>query len=264
MFGYNFFNNLMWRYCVLMGTLVNQININRYDTNGNVTNIIRVPLTFGPKQKVLTRVQTDPNLNRPFSSILPYMSFEVKKIYFDKERHLNILDQSIGRTNANKNLVSFVYGPATYNIEFELNATTSYFEDGLQIVEQIIPFFQPDWTATLKLIETDEIEVLRDIIVVLDDINFQDNWDGNYDKRQYVEWTFNFTMKAYFFGPINKNRIIKDIKVQFGTSDDNVLETMEITPGLTANGEPTSDPNQTIDWSDIDWTQDYGFIIKKE
>lgn len=262
MFGFNFYHGLQRKYLIYFGTIFNMIFIDRVDSSGNVTQTLRVPITYGPKDKVLSRVTSDPNLDRPFSSVLPYISFENTGLVFDQERHLNNLNQHVGHHTVNKNLASYVFNPAPYNLDFELNVMVKNLEDGVRIMEQILPFFQPDWTATLKLI--DEPDVRMDIPIILKNITTTDEWMGNYDKRRVITYKFDFTMKAYFFGPVSLNRVIKKSIVNAGTANNVVNERLTVTPGLTANGTPTTNPNETIDWSDIDWNQDYDFIIKTE
>ena len=259
MFGYNYYHGSLRRYIIYFGTLFNEIYIDRVDSSNTVAQTIRVPITYGPKDKVLSRVATDPLLDKPFSSVLPYISFENTGMYFDQERHLNSLNQQVGHDLKNKNLATMVYNPAAYDLTFEMNVMVKNLEDGVRILEQILPFFQPDWTSTIKLIDNPDVRM--DIPVVLQSIDTKDEWMGNYDKRRVITYTFKFVMRAYFYGPVTLERVIKKANINFGTKDGFVDDTVVITPGLTANGTPTIDPALTVDWSNIDWNQNYDFII---
>jgi hypothetical protein len=253
---------------VYFGTIFNEIFIDRVDASNTVIQTIRVPITYGPKDKVLSRVEADPDLSRPFASVLPYISFENTGMRFDEERHLNNLNYQVGHNTTNKNLAPFVYNPASYDLDFEMNVMVKNLEDGTRIIEQILPFFQPDWTSTLRLIDVPDVR--RDIPVVLTGIKTTDTWTGDYNKRRVITYTFTFTMRAYFFGPVSTNRIIKKANINFGTVEaDNVnsaviYDTVMVTPGLTIDGKPTTNPNLSVPYSEIDWSADYDFIIQKE
>ena len=262
MFGQTYYHGSIRKYITLFGTLFNDIYIRRYDAAGNMVKIIKVPITYGPKDKVIARIQADPALNRPFAISLPYMSFELTSATYDTARKLNTVGQMV-HVNQNKNIAGYNYSPVPYNLTFQLNVMVKNAEDGSKIIEQILPYFTPDWTASIRIIDSPEIIV--DIPTVLGTVTAADSYEGNFTERRALTWTLQFTMKAYLFGPMRKSKIIKIAKTNLGFADaNNVLtdyETFTLQPGLTANGEPTSNVSLTVPYSEIDWTQDYGFAV---
>ena len=272
MFGSTWYHGTIRRYVILFGTLFNDVYIRRYDSTGNVINLIKVPITYGPKDKVIARLEADPNLNRPYATILPYMSFEMLDVKYAGDRKLATTVKVPYLNTQNRNLSTYVYNPVPYDLTFRLNILVKNAEDGAKILEQILPFFTPDWTTTIKII--DDPEVIMDIPTVLSQVASQDTWEGNFTDRRYITWTLTFTMHGYLFGPIKKSKIIKKVinNILFNADIDSVLpqdatlidETITVTPGLTVNGTPTSNASQSIDYSEIDWNDDYGYIVDIE
>lgn len=273
MFGHTYYHETIRRYVILFGTLFNDIYIKRYDSQGNQTNMIRIPITYGPKDKVLARLNADPNLDRPYSIILPYITFQITNIKYAQDRKLT----STGRQPylaASKNYSTYVYNPVPYDLEFQMSIIVKNAEDGSKILEQILPFFTPDWTTTIKII--DDPSIIIDVPLVLNTIQSQDNWEGAIGDRRYLTWTLNFTMRGQLFGPIAKSKIIKkaitnvafnsNVSTNLTTSynDRRVDEIITVTPGLTANGTPTSNAAESVDYSLIDWNDDYGYIVDVE
>lgn len=265
MFGATFYHGSIRKYIILFGTLMNEIYIRRYNSNGDVVNLIKIPITYGPKDKVIARVNSDPNLDKPFSIVLPYMSFELKSIQYDPERKL----PTIGRAaylNSNKNIANYMYNPVPYTLNFELNVMVKNAEDGSKILEQILPYFTPDWTATIRII--DDPEIIIDVPTIIGQPTCQDTYDnGGLGDRRVLTWTIPFTMKGYVFGPVRKSKIIKEARINFGYKEGvndelinvNSFETIVTVPGLTANGTPTSNVSESVAYSEIDWTDDYGY-----
>jgi hypothetical protein len=262
-FNYNFYHGTIRRYIVLFGTLFNQIYITRTDDEGTSTSQIRVPITYGPKDKVLARATMDPNLDRPFGSIVPYITFEMIRMYYDTERHLATQGREVGPNSTNKDLANWTYNPVAYNRLFEMNVIVKNAEDGVKILEQILPFFTPSWTAKVQLI--DDPVIIKDVPVTLLDHSTEDSWEGNFENRRYLAHTLRFEMKGYLFGPVERSKIIKKFEGNFGPMNpDGSLGGLDaqvaVTPGLTANGEPTSDPNETVPYEQINWEDDFGYI----
>lgn len=274
MFGQTWYHGSIRRYIILFGTMFNDIYIRRYDAAGNMVKLIKVPITYGPKDKVIARVTQDPNLNRPFAAILPYMSFELNSIQYDGTRKLNTVNQIVNIDPNNKNLARYNYNPVPYNLNFTLSCMVKNAEDGAKIMEQILPFFTPDWTATIRLI--DDPEIVVDIPTILNDVQVSDAWEGNFTERRALTWTLKFTMKGYVYGPTRKSKIIKkaeaNIKFKLASGGNTeigdtatyfVAETMTVQPGLTANGQPTSNVAESVPYSEISWTDDYGFAFEQ-
>ena len=253
----HFYNGTTRKYIALFGSLFNKMSITREDNIGAEIQRMVVPISYGPYQKFLAKIKQDADLNRPQAISLPRMSFEMLSMTYDGPRKTN----SLNKINAGDN--SFIYSPAPYNIEFNLYVMTTYAEDGTQILEQILPFFQPEYTFSAYII--DEIEAM-DIPLVLSSVSAEDLYEADFESRRALMWTLSFTMKAWFFGPIRERKRIKFIDIrnypQLTTDGDgsNIL----IQPGLTANNEPTSDINETISYEQIDIGDDWGIITTIE
>ncbi len=159
-----------------------------------------------------------------------------------------------------------VYVPVPYDINFELSILASGADDAGKILEQILPFFTPEWTVTAKIFEDTHPDYTVDLPVVLNSVTSQDTYDEGWTKRRAVTWVLSFTMQAYFYGPISEHSIIKIAKVSFFTdvTANVVAERVTVQPGLTANGEPTSNISLTIPYDEIDENDDYGYIVTIE
>lgn len=271
MFGQTFYFSTMRKYVTLFGTLFNDIHITRTDKSGNTTVFMKIPITYAPKEKMLARVQQDPNIDRPTATIpLPMMSFEMTSVTYDSNRKLNTINRSAVKSN-NPNILKYQYNPVAYNIGFRLYILVKNAEDGTKIIEQILPYFTPDFTTTIHLIP--EMEITMDIPVVLNNVMQEDTYDGNFKERRALIWTLDFTLKGYLYGPVKQSKIIKFANTVFyvaNTADirDSVdVKTWDsyvrITPGLTANGEPTSNAALSVNTNLIEATDDYGYIIEK-
>jgi len=275
MFGGPFYFGLIRKYVILMGTLLNQIHITRTDKAGNVTSLMKVPITYGPKDKMLARIVQDPGIDRPTATLpLPMISFEMGKMSYDGSRKLNTIGKSSVKDNSNISKFKYQYNPVPYNIEFRVFVYAKNAEDGTKIVEQILPYFTPDWTTTVKLIP--EMEVTMDVPIILNNISQADNYDGNFVNRRAIIWQLDFVLKGYLYGPVKSSGIIKFTKTNFyipttdkivdGVGITPVAERVTTQPGLTANGQPINyigKPNAntgTVPYVEVESDDDYGFI----
>lgn len=260
-----FYNETTRKYVAIFGTYFNQIKIKRTNAAGDDLQEMIVPISYAPFQKILARVTQDPDLDRPTAVTLPRMSFEMNSMTYDGERKINptmkIRKQTIQEGSNGR---GFVYAGVPYNLEFSLYIMTKYSEDAAKILEQIIPFFNPDFVSTVRLI--DDLEPI-DIPLVLNSVTTEEVYEGNFDERQSVLYTLSFTMKAWYFGPDREKPVIKfvDVKVTQNTSPnadiDEVYQSRYTSqPGLTANGQPTVDIDETIPYQQIDFDDDWGVI----
>lgn len=263
MFGHRFYHQTTRRYVAIFGTLFNDISITRKNNSGVQQQIMKVPLNYGPMQKFLSRTQQDPEFRAP-AITLPRMSFQLVSMTYDGERKLANSTMFTKRVPTSPNGISAQYTPAPYNLEFELNIMTKYEEDGSKILEQILPFFKPEFTVTAKLI--DEMDTLTDIPIVLNNVSHEDTYEGSYEERRTLIWTLSFTLKGYFFGPISEKKIIKfvDINVYDDLTANSAVTSVTVQPGLTANGEPTTDITQTIPYTDIEFDDNWAYIVRIE
>lgn len=198
MLGTYFYHQIIRKTVVSFGTIFNQIHIKHKSDDGVTVSEMRVPLAYGPRQKFLARIEEQSNLNKPTQITLPRMSFEMNSLQYDVSRKAGITQTFKASDGSN---LKKVYLPVPYNIGFELNILTKLNDDALQIVEQILPFFQPSFTLTIDLI--DSIGEKRDVPVVLESINFQDDYEGDFSTRRSLIYTLQFTAKTYLFGPIS-------------------------------------------------------------
>jgi len=210
MFGNYFYNESMRRMTIGFGQIFNNIQIKRRDSNGNITQSIAVPLAYAPKEKFLARLDAQPSLdNREFAITLPRMSFEISGISYDSSRKLTRV-QKFKHVKAGKEgkVLNYNYTPVPYNISYNLYSFTASAEAGLQIIEQILPFFQPDFTVTVNAIP--ELNIKRDIPIVLNTVNYEDTYNGDFSQRRAVIYTLGFTAKTYLFGPASTQKVIKE------------------------------------------------------
>jgi T4-like virus Myoviridae tail sheath stabiliser len=220
MLGTYFYHEIIRKIVTAFGSLFNTIEIRHKDAEGNYLDQIRVPIAYGPTQKFLARIEQQPELNKPIEITLPRMSFEMTSIQYDPSRKV-ALTQSFKALQGNT--LKQVYMPVPYNLGFELNVISKLQEDALQVVEQIIPFFQPYFNLTVDLVP--EIGEKRDIPLILDSISFQDDYEGDFSSRRILIYTFQFTVKAYFFGPISPSTDGLIRRVQVDTYSDTDINT---------------------------------------
>jgi hypothetical protein len=214
MLGTYYYHEIMRKTIVAFGTLFNQIYIRHDDRSGNTYSDLKVPLAYGPSQKFLARLEQQEDLNKPVQITLPRMSFEMNNIQYDSTRKVGITQtfKAVDKDNAN---VKKVFMPVPYNVGFELNILTKLNDDALQIVEQILPYFQPSFNVTIDLI--DSIGEKRDVPIVLDSISFQDDYEGDFSTRRALIYTLRFTAKTYLFGPVadSSEGLIKKVQVDY-------------------------------------------------
>ena len=237
---------------IAFGQLFNNIQIKRKDSSGSVIQSIRVPLAYAPKEKFLTRLDQQPDLeNREFAITLPRMSFEISSIEYDAGRKLNRLQKfKKVKTSAEGKILDFNYMPVPYNISYSLNVFTATAEAGLQIIEQILPYFQPDYTVTIKAIP--DLDIKRDVPIVLNSVNYEDSYNGDYTTRRAVIYTLGFTAKTYLFGPAQTQKVVKTVQSDLYSDIDQSNKAREERIVITPN--PTS----------ADADDDFGFTTTIE
>ena len=197
MLGTYFYHEILRKTVIGFGTLFNNINIRHKDASGTNFSVMKVPLAYGPMQKFLARIQQQPDLDRETAITLPRLSFEMQGLQYDPTRKTGIAQTFLTKngTNAKK-----VYMPVPYNVGFELSIMSKLSDDALQILEQIVPYFQPSFNITINLISS--IGEKKDIPIVLESINYSDQYEGGFDTRRTIIYTLSFTAKTYLFGPL--------------------------------------------------------------
>ena len=223
MLGNRFYNQSFRRLIIAFGQVFNNIVIQRTNSTGGVTSRIKVPLAYAPKEKFLVRLDQQANLNsREFATSLPRMGFEITGLSYDPSRKLTRVQKySQVKSGEDGKKLNFNYTPVPYNINLQLYIFTATAEDGLQIVEQILPFFQPDFTVTINQVPA--LDIKRDVPIILGNINYEDSYDGDFTTRRAVIYTLSFTAKTYLFGPMNNSNVIKKSQTDIGTDTDSPL-----------------------------------------
>ena len=231
-----FYYKLIRKYVVLFGNMFNNITVVRREKDTDIEiQRVKVPIIYAPKDKYVTRLATDPDLYREIQTVLPRMSFELTPngITYDVSRKQNSLLKQYNCGAATG--INSAYMGVPYDFTFELNIYSKTIDDGNQIIEQILPYFQPDFTLTVNPIP--ELGILKDIPIILNDVTYNPQYEGNYDSVRYVYWTLTFTVKGYLFGPISTPKIIrKSIANIFNDPSIVAGYTIKINTGTGNNG----------------------------
>ena len=245
----------------MFGNMFNDIDVSRFNKAGTAVQTIRVPIAYGPKEKFLVRLRDDANLNKKVAITLPRLSFEVTDMTYDPTRTLNKMQRNTNISKgADKNRSQFT--PVPYDINITLSGMFDNNEDAVQVVEQILPFFRPEWTNSVKLVP--EMNEYYDIPTVLTGMSIEDAYDADFQSRRAIIYTFTFTVKGYIFGPVSNKGVIKRTILDF-TSDltGGPDSKIKLTPGLLANGNPTSNSSASIAIGGITSNTDYGYAFDK-
>lgn len=219
---------------VAFGNLFSDMKIARKvgdSKNGVTSKIIEVPISYAPREKWLVRLQQDPSLVQSTYVNLPRMSFEILAFSYDPQRKqpkMNVI------SNCNSTNPLKVPTGAPYNLEIQLNILTKTQEDGLQIVEQILPYFAPDLTLRIKAVE--EIGLKIDVPIVLNSVTTQDDYDGDFQTRRFVTNTLSFTAKTQYFGPISNKSNIQIVQAKLYGNEELTYKLAD----FTAAGEDES------------------------
>lgn len=269
MFGSQFYHQSLRKYVIMFGNMFNDIVVKQYNTDGTAASVIAVPIAYGPKEKFLVRRQQDPNLDQQVSIQLPRLAFEMTTLNYDSTRRLNSKGKNI-IVVSDKNKADYQHMPVPYDMTFNLYAYVRNADDGAQIMEQIVPYFGPEWTNTIDIIPGMNIKI--DIPTILNTVSIEDTYEGSFDNRRAIIYTMDFTIKGYFYGPVRRAGVIKRAQVDFGivanTSGPITLEDVRntgrssrvvITPGLLANGSPTTNSAASISYKLISANSDFGF-----
>jgi len=233
MFEY-FYNEIFRSVIIGFGSLFNGIQIQHKDENDSTFSVIKVPLAYGPTQKFLARLQQNPDLNAPVQITLPRMSFEFTNLAYDSSRK-STQTQTVVYTNSDGTETKRGYLPVPYNMTITLSIYTKLNDDMLQIIEQIVPYFQPGYTLPIKFLGN--LKELVNVPVQLDNIDMSDDYEGNFDTRRALIYTLTFTAKTYVFGPLKdvSSDIIKKVSVGYvaGSTSGNSYQrdvTYQVTP----------------------------------
>ena len=211
MLGQQFYHETIRKVIVSFGTMFNDIQLVRKDNSGVITQSMKVPLAYGPRQKFLVRLREDADLTKQVAITLPRIGFEIKNLSYDSGRKLNRVQQFKKVKGSETKQLDAQYMPVPYNLELELYVMAKQSDDALQIVEQILPYFQPDYTLTIN--DMADMGIKRDVPIVLNSIGYEDSYEGDFTSRRALIYTLSFTAKFYLYGPVTSSKVIKTVQV---------------------------------------------------
>ena len=210
MLGQQFYHETTRKVVVAFGTMFNDIHLVRKDNDGSIVQTMKVPLAYGPRQKFLVRLREDADLTKQVAVTLPRIGFEITGLSYDPGRKLNRVQQ-FKKVKGNKSeQLDTQYMPVPYNVDFELYILSKQSDDALQIVEQILPYFQPDYTVTIN--DNTDMGIKRDVPVILTSVGYTDDYEGEFTARRAIIYTLNFTAKFYLYGPVTSTKVIKTVQ----------------------------------------------------
>lgn len=243
MLGAHFYNQAIKKTVVGFGTLFNNLTVVDIDPQDPTNTLGKqaVGLAYAPKEKFLTRLEENPDLSKT-AIVLPRMYFEMTGVSYDSSRKTSPVQkyQTVIADNGDEVRAQFV--PVPYNLEFELGILARNQDDGLQLLEQILPYFQPQFNITINFIP--DMDEKRDVAIVLNSVDYSDEWDGNFNQRRFLTWTLRFTAKTYIYGPFSTADIIRKVIVYERQGEINVADrSTKLTYTPKALTDTTSDPN---------------------
>ena len=237
MLGQQFYHETIRKVVIAFGTMFNNIQLVRRDNDGTVVQSMKVPLAYGPRQKFLARLAEDPDLTKQVAVTLPRIGFEINDLTYDPARKLNRVQKFKKTKTGNSKKLETQFMPVPYNIGFELYILSKNSDDALQIVEQILPFFQPDYTLTIN--DMADMGIKRDVPVILNSIGYEDDYaDAEFAARRSIIYTLSFTAKFYLYGPVTSSSIIKTVQVDQFSDVKTAIPARE--QRLTVTPDPTT------------------------
>lgn len=249
------------------------IYVQKQTSTMQTVNLVKVPIAYGPRQKWLGMLRGNPDLNRPVGITLPRMGVEMVGMSYAPERKLNSTNQFVANystnylsvnpsANGDPSSASFVYVPVPMDITWRLDIMTNTQDDASQIMEQIIPAFTPEWVNRVRLV--DELGIEFNIPIVFHSAALADSYgDGDNNERRILTWSLGFEMKGYIIGPPHVSKIIKISKADiYMNNDTNWIFESNTSPGMTANGQPTTNPALSVDPLTINQGDNWGYAVQ--
>ena len=253
MLGTHFYHEIIRKTIVGFGTLFNNIELRRTDSSGNVIQTQKIPLSYGPREKFLARIEAEPQLDgRSETQItLPRIAFEMQGITYDPSRKLSPIQICTSPKTDTTDAVYKQYSPVPYNLDFELNIISKNNNDSVQILEQILPYFQPMFNISIKLVEL--TKETKDVPIILNSVGMQDDYEGDFLSRRSLVHTLSFTVQGYLYGPTSDQGIIREVDVNTGTNfiiDDPVVN-VNVVPNPTTVDPDDAPINTTTTITDL-------------
>ena len=214
MLGSTFYHQTIRKYVAVFGTLFNDINIERKNSSGTVVEKLKVPLAYGPKQKWLLAVQDTTADRKVAATRTPRMGFAMTGVTYDSARKLSTIGRNVAaNTSSTSTNMNTMYNPVPYNFDFELFILVKNAEDGTQILEQVLPYFTPEFTVTVNTIP--DMNIKADVPILLNSSSVADEYEGDLSTRRTITWTLSFTLKGFIYPNISSGQVIKTIEVNF-------------------------------------------------
>ena len=237
MFGDHFYHATMRKSVAVFGTLFNNIKVIRKASGGGVLNQVKVPLAYGPKQKFLARLDQETGIDAPLAIKLPRMAFEITSLSLDNTSKLtrrNAISETHGSDVTKKKTIKHY---TSYDIGMSLYAMVKNQDDGLQIVEQILPYFQPEYSVSIKPV--DGFDHKQDVQIILGAVNIDDQYEGDFTERRVLIYQLDFIMKMKFYGPTQDVNIIREVNLDFHdtVNTNQTFEQMDFTVGATDDAD---------------------------
>lgn len=211
----HFYHGSIRKLVVAFGSLFNEIYISRKDSNGIEQKKIKVPISYGPKEKFVRKIreldEADPSRSS-VENILPRMSFEITSMVYDTTRKMNSLNKMYSARDEADSTISYTYSKVPYTFEFTLNIMNRSIDDGYQIIEQVLPYFTPDFTISINFSELDK---KIDVPIVLTSVNTMEDYEGDLQERRLITHNLIFQAKSYIIGPIKSSGVIREIDLTF-------------------------------------------------
>ena len=269
-----FYHKTIFKSVATFGTLFNDITVKRKTSNGNTVKELKVPLSYGPRSKFLAKIEDDGNANKNTAITLPRLSFEMSGFSYDSQRKLNSLGVRYNKTETGSE--KSMYNPVPYNIGFSLNVYVEHFDEGLQIIEQIVPFFSPYLNIPSKLVY-DDMGIVDDVPVLLNDVSLEESYEGQFEDKRVIMWNLSFTLKTNIFKPVKESDLIRQVEtnvISTPTESSGEVTPKEVQkakesgsksksvtkPGLTDQGEPTTKESESVPKEQIEVDDEFGFI----
>lgn len=237
MFGDHFYHATMRKSVAVFGTLFNNLKVIRKATDGSVLNQVRVPLAYGPKQKFLARLDQETGFDAGMSIKLPRMAFEITGLSLDTTQKLNKMNKIVETHASDVGKKKTIKHHTSYDIGMSLYIMVKNQDDGLQIVEQILPYFQPEYNVTITPV--DGFSYKQDVSVILGGVQIDDQYEGEFTERRVLIYQLDFTMKMKFFGPTADQAIIREVNLDFHDKDVTtaLFEEMDFTVGVSDDAD---------------------------
>lgn len=265
MLGHHFRHDMIKKHVAMFGSLFNDLQIERFDSSDDSWDKLKIPLTYGPRDKLLALANQDfQSTKKAVSLTTPRISFELDDIHRDARRGTNPLMKFRIQSETKR-----IYTAIPIDFEFSVYVVAKNATDGNRIIEQILPFFQPSLTISMYVFGNEDPSISKDLKVVLNSVTCQDQYEGEEAARRSVLWTLRFTMHGFILGPVYAGGIIKKIEINNITGggsggDVEITESIIIRAGLTDAGEPTQDPDLSIPYDEIGSEDNWDFITQYE